>query len=194
MEKIQEMLLAAKEGSAEAFDRLYKETYDRNYHLVMKMVKQEQDAMDILQDAYVKVFQKLSSFHYTGSGSFASWTGKISYNTALDFLRKKNHILFLDLKEESGTGNTELRLADETASNEPELEMDRRETLRIAGEMLECLSEEQRTCIILRYIRQMKISEIALQCGCSENTIKSRLSYAKKRLFDQLEIAGISLD
>lgn len=53
--------------------------------------------------------------------------------------------------------------------------------------MLECLSEEQRVCVILRYVKQMKISEIALECGCSENTIKSRLNYAKKRLLGERE-------
>ena len=89
MEKIQEMVLDAKKGDMDAFSWLYKETYERNYYIVIKMVRQEQDAMDILQDTYVKVFQKMSSFTYSGSQSFASWTSKIASNTALDFLRKK---------------------------------------------------------------------------------------------------------
>ena len=96
MEKIEEMLQAAKDGSAEAFGWLYKATYDRNYYIVLKMVKQEQDAMDILQDTYVKVFQNLSSFRYTGSKSFGSWTAKIASNTALDFLRRRQPLLFSD--------------------------------------------------------------------------------------------------
>ena len=100
MEKIQEMVLAAKKGDMDAFSWLYKETYERNYYIVIKMVRHEQDAMDILQDTYVKVFQKLSSFNYSGNQSFASWTSKIASNTALDFLRKKKIVLFSELSTE----------------------------------------------------------------------------------------------
>lgn len=196
MEKIQELVLAAQKGDMDAFSWLYKETYDRNYYIVIKMVRQEQDAMDILQDTYVKVFQKLASFQYTGSKSFASWTSKIASNTALDFLRKKNLVLFSELQPEDGGDIPELEFEDESAMNQPELALDQKETARIVQELLDCLSEEQRICVILRYICQMKISEIALECGCPENTIKSRLNYAKKRLLGEretLEKKGIRL-
>lgn len=196
MEKAEEMFLAAKEGSEEAFEWLYRETYSRNYYIVLKMVKQEQDAMDILQDAYVKIFQNLPSFHYTGSQSFISWTGKIASNTALDFLRKKRPILFSDLQADGADGGLEIEWADESVENQPELVLDQKETAQIVQKMLECLSEEQRICVVFRYLRQMKISEIARECGCSENTVKSRLNYAKKRLSGEreaLEKKGIRL-
>lgn len=139
--------------------------------------------------------QKLSSFKYTGSQSFASWTGKIASNTALDFLRKKKPLLFSDLNTEN-ENIQELEFEDKSVENQLELALDQKETARIVQEMLECLSEEQRVCVILRYVKQMKISEIALECGCSENTIKSRLNYAKKRLLGEreaLEKKGIYL-
>lgn len=193
MEKMQEMLLAAAEGSQEAFEWLYRETCDRNYYIALKMAGQEQDALDILQDAYVKIFQKLDSFRYTGGQSFASWTGKVVSNTALDFLRKKRPMLFSDFKEDGGP---DFDLEDETVEHQPEMAFDQKETAQIVQELLGCLSEEQRICMIFRYVRQMKISEIAAECGCSENTIKSRLNYAKKRLLgeqDTLEKKGILL-
>lgn len=195
MEKVQEMVLAAQKGDMEAFGWLYRETYDRNYYIVIKMVRQEQDTMDILQDAYVKVFQKISLFQYNGSKSFASWTGKIASNTALDFLRKKSPVLFSEMQEDGGDISVP-DFEEESVWNQPELALDRKETARIVQELLDCLSEEQRICIILRYIREMKISEIAHECGCSENTIKSRLNYAKKRLLGEqatLEKKGIWL-
>ena len=196
MDYVQEMLWAAQNGSAEAFNWLYRETYNRNYYIVIKMVKQEQDAMDVLQDTYIKVFQKISSFQYTGEQSFAAWTGKIASNTALDFLRKKNPVLFSDLQTDEENVSLEEEFADESIENQPDLAWDQKETAQIVREMLDCLSEEQRVCIILRYLRQMKISEIAQECGCSENTIKSRLNYAKKRLLgerEMLERKGIRL-
>lgn len=196
MEKVEEMIQAAKEGSAEAFNWLYKATYNKNYYIVLKMVKQEQDTLDILQDAYVKVFQNLPSFRYTGSKSFGSWTGKIASNTALDFLRRKQPLLFSDLQADGAEGGLELEFMDESVEYQPDLVLDQKETSRIVQEMLECLSEEQRICVMFRYIRQMKISEIAQECGCSENTVKSRLKYAKKRLYGEreaLEQQGIRL-
>ncbi len=196
MEKIEEMLQAAKDGSAEAFGWLYKATYDRNYYIVLKMVKQEQDAMDILQDTYVKVFQNLSSFRYTGSKSFGSWTAKIASNTALDFLRRRQPLLFSDWQADGTEDGMELEFIDASVENQPALALDQKETSRILQELLQCLSEEQRICVIFRYIRQMKISEIAQECRCSENTVKSRLNYAKKRLFGEreaLERKGICL-
>lgn len=196
MEKVQKMVLAAQEGDREAFGWLYRETYDRNYYIVIKMVKNEQDAMDVLQDAYVKVFQKLSSFRYNGSKSFASWTSKVASNTALDFLRKKNPILFSEMQGEDDGDIPAPDFEDESAENQPELALDRKETARIVQELLDCLSEEQRICVILRYVREMKVSEIAAECGCPENTVKSRLNYAKKRLLGEretLEKKGIRL-
>lgn len=196
MEKVEEMLQSAKEGNTEAFDWLYRETYNKNYYIVLKMVKQEQDALDVLQDTYVKVFQNLSSFRYTGSKSFGAWTGKIASNTALDFLRKNQPLLFSDLQADGAEDGLELEFMDESIENQPDLALDQKETSRIVQEMLECLSEEQRICVIFRYIRQMKISEIAQECNCSENTIKSRLNYAKKRLSGEreaLEQKGIRL-
>lgn len=196
MEKVQKMVLAAQKGDREAFGWLYRETYDRNYYIVIKMVKHEQDAMDVLQDAYVKVFQKLATFRYNGSKSFASWTSKVASNTALDFLRKKNPILFSEMQGEDDGDIPALDFEDESAENQPELALDRKETARIVQELLDCLSEEQRICVILRYVREMKVSEIAAECGCPENTVKSRLSYAKKRLLGEretLEKKGIRL-
>lgn len=196
MEKVQKMVLAAQEGDREAFGWLYRETYDRNYYIVIKMVKHEQDAMDVLQDAYVKVFQKLASFRYNGSKSFASWTSKVASNTALDFLRKKNPILFSEMQGEDDGDIPAFDFEDESVENQPELALDRKETARIVQELLDCLSEEQRICVILRYVREMKVSEIAAECGCPENTVKSRLNYAKKRLLGEretLEKKGIRL-
>lgn len=100
------------------------------------------------------------------------------------------------MQSEDDGDNPVLEFEDESVWKQPELALDQKETARIVQELLDCLSEEQRICIILRYIRQMKISEIALECGCTENTIKSRLNYARKRLLgerEMLEKKGVRL-
>lgn len=183
-----EKILKAQQGDMDAFTWLYEETYSRNYYIVLKMTKNEQDTLDILQDAYVKVYQNIHSFSYTGPSSFASWTSKIASNTALDYLRKKSPVLFSELQIEGEENVMEFELEDESIEGRPDLLLDQKETSQIVTELLECLSEEQRICVIMRYLQEMKISEIAEQCGCSENTVKSRLNYAKKNLNGQREV------
>lgn len=183
-----EKILKAQQGDMDAFTWLYEETYNRNYYIVLKIIKNEQDTLDVLQDAYVKVYQNIHSFSYTGPSSFASWTSKIASNTALDYLRKKSPVLFSELQIEGEENVMEFELEDESIEGRPDLSLDQKETSQIVTELLECLSEEQRICVIMRYLQEMKISEIAEQCGCSENTVKSRLNYAKKNLNSQREV------
>ena len=97
---VKQLVEQALQSDHEAFSQLYYQTYDRNYYLVLKLVKNEQDTEDILQDVYIKILKNLSKYQYKGESSFASWTSAIASNTALDFLRKKRPTLFSELSEE----------------------------------------------------------------------------------------------
>lgn len=184
---IKHIISKAKTGDKKAFENLYTETYDRNYYIVFKLLKNEQDALDVLQETYLKVFTRLEQYTYTGSNSFQAWTGKIATNTALDFLRKKNPILFTEMEEEFDEKQIELDIEDPSETYRPEIAYDKKETADIVEEMLACLSEEQRICILLFYLQEMSIKETARFCNCSENTIKSRLHYARKKIYEQGE-------
>lgn len=195
METISKQIIEqAQAGNQEAFSALYQATYGRNYYVALKMVKREADTEDILQDAYVKIFHNLKKFTYTGENSFASWTTKIVSNTALDFLRKKSPVLFSEMGDDDDEAVFDIE--DLSVDNRPDLSLDQKETSRIVQELLDELSDEQRICIILYYVEQLSIAEIAEQCGCSEGTIKSRLRYARIKLQGQgerLEREGIHL-
>ena len=97
---IKQLIERALQNDHEAFSQLYYQTYDRNYYLVLKLVKSKQDTEDILQDTYIKILAKLHQYQYKGESSFASWTSAIASNTALDFLRKKRPTLFSELSED----------------------------------------------------------------------------------------------
>ena len=81
---IEQMIKKAKAGDRKAFEELYKATYDRNYYIVFKMLNHEQDTLDVLQEAYIKIFMKIDQFTYMGPDSFSSWSGKIAANAAMD--------------------------------------------------------------------------------------------------------------
>lgn len=187
MKKIERTIKKAKAGESKAFEYLYKETYDRNYYIIYKMLKNEQDTLDVLQETYIKVFTKLEQFTYKGPDSFCAWTGRIAVNMALDFLRKKKPVLFTEIERNDEDGMTEFEIEDPSLQFRPEIVYDRKETADIVEEMLNCLSEEQRVCILMYYLQDMSIKEIAQICNCSENTIKSRLYYGRRKICQQEE-------
>ncbi|MDE6626095.1 MAG: RNA polymerase sigma factor [Lachnospiraceae bacterium] len=184
---IEQMIKKAKAGDRKAFEELYKATYDRNYYIVFKMLNHEQDTLDVLQEAYIKIFMKIDQFTYMGPDSFSSWSGKIAANAAMDFLRKKKPILFTEMEQEREDGITEFDIEDPSQVHRPEIAYDKKETADIVEKLLNDLPEEQRICMILYYLQDMSIKEIAKLCNCSENTIKSRLYYGRKKIAEQGE-------
>lgn len=183
-ESVKQLVEQALQNDHEAFSQLYYQTYDRNFYLVLKLVKNEQDTEDILQDVYIKILENLSKYQYKGESSFASWTSAIASHTALDFLRKKRPTLFSELSEDE---ENIFDTADESIEFQPEQCYDQKETSEIVSMILSELSEEQRICVIMFYLQNLSIKEIAAQCHCSENTIKSRLNYGRRKIRGQAD-------
>lgn len=181
---IGELLRQAQEGKKGTFQQIYELTYSKNYFLVYKMIQNEQDTLDILQDTYIKIYQRLGQVKKIQLSSFMSWSGKVATTTALDFMRKRKRITF------SENGQIEEILPSQGFSyydavrveNLPEPALEQKEIARLVQELLKVLSDEQRVCVIMYYFQEMSIREIADCAGCSENTIKSRLSYARKKI------------
>lgn len=176
----------AKSGDESAFHQLYEKTNKRNYYIALKMVKTDADAQDVLQDAYIRIYKNLDKFQYQGEGSFDSWTSKIVSNTALNHLRKKQMVLFSDIEADQ-EGDFSLEIEDEDISRQPELAYDKKETSQIVQELLGTLSDEQRVCAMMFYFQEESVKDIASEIGCSENTIKSRLNYARKNMMAKAE-------
>lgn len=184
---IEEMIKMVKAGNPKAFEELYKATYDRNYYIVFKILNHEQDTLDVLQETYIKIFTKLDQFTYRGPDSFSSWSGKIAVNTAMDCLRKKKQILFTEMEQDGKYGAAEFDIEDPSQGYRPEIAYDKKETAEIVEKLLNRLSEEQRICMVLYYLQDMSIKEIAKICNCSENTIKSRLYYGRRKIYEEGE-------
>lgn len=187
-EDIRDLLLRAQKGDQRAFQRIYELTYSKNYFLVYKMVKNEQDTLDILQDTYIKVYQRLGQVKEMQLYSLAAWSGRIATTTALDFMRKRKKIMFSERGqiEEVLPAYGEVQYCDVESLPEPALEQ--KEISRLVQELLNVLPDKQRVCVNMYYFQEMSIKEIADCAGCSENTIKSRLSYAKKKIQANLKL------
>lgn len=191
-----ELIERAKTGDSEAFQELYELTSSRNFYLIQKIVKNVSDAEDVFQDTWIKIYENLNQFRDTKLSSFVSWSGRVASNTALDFLRKKKPMLFSDMEKEGDSEPIQFDVQDFKIENQPELAFDQKQTSEIIQELLDGLADEQRICVMMFYLQDMSIREIAETIGCSENTVKSRLSYARKKIQAQgevLEKKGIHL-
>ena len=169
----------AKSGDQEAITQLYEQTYNSVYQSVRALIKDEDEALDIVQDSYIKGFQNLDKLE--DPEKFQAWMKVIAANHARDFLRKNRPALFSERVNEDGE-EIDLRHQDECPEHMPEEVIDRQETSRLINDILGTLSEEQRLAIVMFYYEERSIREIAASLSCSENTVKSRLNYGRKKV------------
>lgn len=174
-----ELVQLAKEGDQEAIAALYEQSYNSVYQSVRAIIKDEDEALDIVQDSYIKGFQNLNKLGEPEK--FQAWMKAIAANRARDYLRKKRPTLFSERIDEDGE-EIDLRHQDDCLEHMPEEVIDRQETTRLMNDILATLSQEQRMAVVMYYYEEMSVREIAQELGCSENTVKSRLKYARSKI------------
>ena len=171
----------AKAGREEGFSYLYEMTYRNKLYIAMKYMKNEDEAMDVLHDSYVKAFERLSGLQ--DANSFPGWLSTIVANTARNTLRDRHTVNFSDIQREDQDGEAfEYSIADENMTAQPEMACTTKETQEMVQELIGSLSDEQRMCVLMFHIEGYSIKDIATVLGCSENTVKSRLNYGRKNI------------
>lgn len=185
------LIRKAAAGDQNAITELYELTYSSVYKTVKSMIADEDTVLDIVQDSFIKGFQSLEQLD--SPENFRAWMKRIATNKAKDYLKKKKPILFTDMASEDGE---EIDFRDDRLDHCPEEVLDRKETTRLMNEILATLSEDQRLVIGMFYYEEMSVREIAEILGCSENTVKSRLNYGRKKVevkVKELEKRGTKL-
>ena len=172
---------AALKGNESAFSALYESTQRDMYYIALKYMKNEEDAMDVLQDSYIKAWQSLATLK--DPASFRAWFGRIVANTAKNALAKKRPMLFSQLEGENDEGEQfALDIEDEKSEFQPERSYTQKETQELVHELIDSLSDERRLCILMYHLDDQSIKDIAETFGISENTVKSRLLYGRKAI------------
>jgi len=173
------LVKAAQKGDMAAFEELVFRHRDKIYARAYSMMRSEDAALDLSQEAWVKAWQRLAQFQ--GDSSFATWTTRITINVCLDQLRKNKRqqaesIEALD--EESG--GVERQMPVVTVN--PTERLERGELRAKIDGALNKLSDEHRTVLVLREFQEMEYEEIAKTVGCSMGTVMSRLFYARRKM------------
>jgi len=173
----------AKSGYQEAISELYQETHNRVYYTALSILKNEQDALDAVQDSYIQAFQHIDSLQ--DDGAFEGWLVRIVTNRCKDILRKKKPLLFQSTDEENMVITS---LEEENVDFLPQEYIDNATNRSQLMEIINGLSESQRTTILLFYYNELSVKEIAQFMDCSESTVTSRIFYAKKNIKTAVEI------
>jgi RNA polymerase sigma-70 factor (ECF subfamily) len=175
----EKLVRLAQRGDAQAFEELVARHRDKIYARAFSMMRHEDDALDLSQDAWVKGWQRLKQFH--GESSFVTWMTRIVINLCLDEMRKqKRHRAesFETLEEEAGGVE---RFMPIVLAN-PTEGLEREELRQRIDQALAQLSYAHRTVLVLHGFEHLEYKEIAKRMGCSIGTVMSRLFYARRKM------------
>lgn len=167
-------------GNSRGFDVIYNETSSYVYARARMIMKDEQDANDLVQDTYIQAYQNINSLQ--DPQNIFAWLGGIAYRQGMKIYRKKNDVLL----DEDCEGFFE-QIESEDISWSPELSAEQKVVGNIVAEIIDELPPLQKAALTAFYYDGMKIDEIAQMYDCSSNTIKSRLNYAKKFVREKVE-------
>ena len=167
-------------GDNSAFEMLMEKHMGIIYNIALRMAANQDDAEDMTQEIMIKIFRSLGSFK--GNSKFSTWIYRVAVNTCLDELKKKKNKkhLSLDAEISGDDGEGQLEIKDDSPS--PEKLAEQNELRDMVAAAVTLLSDEHRAVIVLRDIRGMSYSEIAEILGCSDGTVKSRISRARAQL------------
>src|SRR5262245_7205019 len=170
---------AAKRGDMDSFEVLVARHRDKIFARAFSMMRNEDEALDLSQEAWVKGWQRLKQFQ--GDSSFVTWMTRIVINLCLDQLRKhkRQRAESIELMEEE-SGGVERQMP--IVHVNPTAGLERRELRQRIDKAMGQLSYEHRTVLILHEFEELEYKEIARRMGCSIGTVMSRLFYARRKM------------
>ena len=178
MKTIKELVLSAKNGNKKAFDKLYKLTSNDVWFTCVSLLKDEENAKDIMQETYITAFLKLDTLK--DEEKFCGWLTAIATNKSKNKLKGKVEYQIDDEILIAETETDELMLPEEYITKAEK----RKVLLQI---MEDTLSFNQYQTVLMFYFDEMSISEIAQGLEISEGTVKSRLNSSRAKMKTAIE-------
>ncbi len=166
-------------GDRLAMQVLFARHHVRIYRFVLRLVRDELVAEDLISEVFLDVWRQAGRFE--GRSQVSTWLLAIARFKALSALRRRPDE---ELDEEAAE-------AIEDPSDDPEVALDKKDKSAAIRKCLEKLSAEHREIIDLVYYHEKSVEEVAQIVGIPENTVKTRMFYARKRLAELLKAAGI---
>jgi|SRR5690554_158977 len=170
----------AKEGDQAAFTELLERYREPVYYMLLKMVKNNDDADDLTMEAFGKAFNRIHQ--YSPDYSFSTWLFKIATNNCIDFIRKKR--VYLTSLDHSYTNEDGVGVSIEVDSGEldPEEVFMRQQKVKTMQNVVEKLKPHYRDLVVKRYFEELSYDEIATELNLPLGTVKAQLFRARDLL------------
>jgi len=175
---------AAKRGDSAAFETLCKQATSTVLHVAWRMMRNNEDAEDVLQESFQQAFIYLGSFN--GASRFSTWLTRIAINAALMRLRKKNRLRDVSLDEPVETEQSSTRIDVEDLGLNPEQLCAQEEEQRILSKAMNALTPGTRKVIELRELDERSAEETAQIMGISVSAVKARVFHGRRKLRERL--------
>jgi RNA polymerase sigma-70 factor, ECF subfamily len=176
-DELTRLVAAAKAGDRSAFDEVVRATYAGAYTLAYRLTGNEEDAKDVVQEAYLRAYKGLKRFR--GDAAFSTWLYRITANCAATQLTSRARHRHDDLDDEAAVADTRPEIDPEAGADAAAL----RQRLNVA---LAGLPPRLRAVVVLRDVYDLPHEAIAEELGISEAAAKVRLHRARQRLRDHL--------
>lgn len=176
------LVLRAQAGDSAAYDELVTRHRGRIFAMIRQMTKNEADAWDLSQEAFIKAWKALPRFEV--KAKFSTWLYRIAHNTVYDWARRKRPEGGGELNEEIfGSGAIDpASKTTPTAARRPDDALRDGELRRKIEAALGQLSPQHREVVVLKDVQGLAYKEIAEVMECSIGTVMSRLHYARQKL------------
>ncbi|MEK6607958.1 MAG: sigma-70 family RNA polymerase sigma factor [Myxococcota bacterium] len=171
----------ARRGDQDAFRQLVERHERRAYAVALRVVRNPDEARDIVQEAFIKAWRKLDGFH--GTSLFSTWLHRIVMNVGIDHKRREKRVEEYDDKVARGEAvDGDENILPRMLDANPAKNLGRRELAEQMNRALTELSPEHRAVLVMREVEGMSYKEIAKAMKCAKGTIMSRLFHARRRM------------
>lgn len=179
----QHLVKAAQAGDRRAFQVLYQRYERKVFSVAYGFLRNQEDALDVLQEAFIKVHRYLPNFE--GQSSFYTWLYRIVANLCIDHLRRsgrKRDVEFDDRLRHDGDKQAASNPGGLTALGDPSAAIKNKEILAAVQDSLGHLSDKHRAVIVMRELQGLSYADMAKAMNCSKGTIMSRLFHARRNM------------
>ncbi len=181
-EKLVKLVIEAQNDNSEAMNQLFNSFYNDVYYFALKTVKNEDTACDITQETFVEIIKTIKNLQEPAA--FVTWMKQITYHQCTRYFKKKKDVLVDEAEDESTIFDT---VQEDRAEFIPDEGLEQDEFKRTILSIIDELTEEQRSAIMMYYFDELSVNEIAEIQGVSTGTVKSRLNYGRKAIKNAVE-------
>ena len=173
---------ATNNKDEQAFSDLMEKYKDPIYYMLLKMVKNRDDADDLTLEAFGKAFNKLNQ--YTPNFAFSTWLFKIATNNCIDFLRKKKkNVMSIDNRVSNNDGD-EFMFEIKSDGMTPEEIAVNEQKVKLIRKFVKKLKPRYEILVEMRYFKEMSYEEISVELNLPLGTVKAQLFRAREFLFN----------